>query len=246
MSEHFKPFRQIPRYPAEGSAPAEPRTEGAPASTADSVFLTVPELAATAHAAVGFSELNRAGRDRLTDRYVRLALTNPNALIHFFDAAQTLEESGMYPSLVDMQRTIEEALDRMQTKDIPSAPAMEEWLTIYTESAAYKPLAEKILRRFVERAKSPKELIDVLYPLAEGGLGSSNHKVLIQTLHVLGFETPILTPDSPQGEQHLLALFHTDDAVLKKAMEIDGAFFLSCTCVRTGVAGTLKWSARNY
>lgn len=230
MSERFRPFPNIVRYPAEGNTPAETAQEGAPASAAESVFLSVPELAASAHAALTLRELNRAGRDRLTERYVRLAATDPNTLIDFFDSLRTLEESGVYPHAAELRQTVESALARMVVKELPSAAVMEQWLTLYTESAVYKPLAEKILHRFVERCKTPKDIVQLMYRLAEGGFRSSNVDIIKQTLHVIGFETPVFDPTSPQAAHYMLAMFDRDDAILKDAMEIDGAFFYIAHC----------------
>lgn len=216
----FKPFPEVPRYPEEDAI-----LEGAPTSAQDSILLSVPELAHSAQVATTFKELNSAGRARLAERYVHEAVTNPRALIEFFDALHILEESGAYPLASSLRQTIETHIDKLSTKEIPTAAVMEQWLTLYTESATYKPLAEKILRRLVERCKTPREITTLLYRLAEGGFESSNSEVIKHTLHILGYETPILTPQSPQARQYFLAMFDLDDAVLKDAMEIDGAFF---------------------
>lgn len=225
MPERFKPFPQIARFPSEGDIPAEARSEGALADTGSSLLLNIPELAATANTVVSYASANSEGRRKTTERYAADFVLDPGKFTATTDALAMLEESKGYPAATGLRTDIARSLDRVRPQGVPSPEVAQQWLTLLVESPLYSPVAEIVLTRFIERCKTTKDMADFMYQLALGGFSSSNPEVVQRTMEIIGFQTPILTPDSPQAILHTLSIFDTDDTTLKKAMEVDGAFY---------------------
>jgi hypothetical protein len=165
----------------------------------------------------------------MVDHYASRFALQPTEFTDTADALAMLQESGGYPAATTLRQDVERGFDRLRVREIPSAEAMKEWLTLYAESPLYASTAERVLHRFIGQCKTTKELVDVLYQLALGGFSSSNPAVVRRAMEIMSFQTPVVRPESPQGMLHIFSMFDRDDEILKKAMEIDGTFFYIAT-----------------
>lgn len=225
MSDRRIPFPQIPRHPAEGDLPAEPPLEGAPQTAEESVFLSTPELAATANAVDAYAHANSGTRRAMVERYASDFAAHPTRCTDTLDALALLEANSGVATISTLRTDITHGIERFRAERTPSTRALEQWITLCADSPLYTPIAETMLRRYVERCRLPKEITDFLYELTLGGLGSHIVETVQYALKILSLQTPVLTPDMPQARMYILSLFDQNDATLKKAMEIDGVFY---------------------
>lgn len=220
-------FPSIPRDQDPDKIPLP----GAPSSEQESVFASNPILAQLANELVGFDA--RPPKEKKTRAYgwARSMVSDPAQFTGVFDALAILKEVNAYPGLQEFVNGVRECLPKAERKSFPPDPKeFEQWLTLYTESGVYKEDAEKILERFLDQCKDTKTLVDCLYALSLAGFRTSNEKVLRKTVDILQYQTNVMPPTSGQAMRTMLMMFDRDDAVLKKAMEIDfGVLFYTNT-----------------
>ncbi|MEK7680707.1 MAG: hypothetical protein AAB348_01505, partial [Patescibacteria group bacterium] len=193
---------------------------GAPENPEDSVFLSIPDLAKAANLAVAFKNENSDGRKKSLDTTGANLLANPDHLTQFLDALEILKEVKSY-DITRFEAELERALERAKFKEFPpKTEVLQKLLTIYSESAVYAGLVEKILRKLVEKCKNTKSIVDLLYQIALAGYGSNNKKLIKKTLEIFSFQTGIFNKDAEQVYLFLLGQCSQDDNVFKKNHEI--------------------------
>lgn len=215
MSKHEKPkvFPDIPRIDNE------PPLEGPPETAEESVFLSTPYLARAADLNIQFQQAKSAERRKIIDSLTEEITQTPSDVPAIFDALEMLREVKNYKT-EDFIENLERGIDRVRFKQFPPTPEnLEAWLTIAAESELYKPIAEKILGRMIERCADRKSIVEFLYQLALGGFRSANPGVVRVTSEI--FEgRKFLTSDTAQSRNFITALYDTSDETLRRAIEI--------------------------
>ncbi len=220
MSKHEKPkvFPDIPRIDNE------PPLEGPPETAEESVFLSTPHLAQAANLNIQFQQAKSTERRKLIDSLAEEIAQTPHDVTAIFDALEILREVKSYKT-EDFIENLERGLDRVRFKQFPPTPEnLEAWLTIAAESELYRPIAEKILGRMIERCSDRKSIVEFLYHLALGGLRSANPDVVRVTGEIFGGKK-FFTPDTAQSRNFIAALFDTSDETLRRLMEIQRTLF---------------------
>lgn len=225
------PERQLPirPFPEVARFPDEPPLDGAPASAAESIFLSIPELGRAANAASQHGELNSDARRRFLEQRAAELMTDPQRCVQFLDALAVLQAAAPSAQLTNFSGELATALDRVHL-DIKtfSSERLHDWIELSVESAIYRPLAERILKRAIEHCPDTASITKLLYNLALGGLASSNPRVAERAMEILSYQSELLPANSVQALNYLLASFDLNDDVLQRAMEIDGALTFLC------------------
>jgi len=215
MPKHEKPkvFPDIPRIDNESPL------EGPPQSAEESVFLSTPHLARAADLNIRFQHAKSAEKRKLIDSLAEEITQTPHDVPAIFDALEMLREIKSYKT-EDFTENLERGIDRVRFKEFPPTPEnLEGWLTIAAESELYRPIAEKILGRMIERCSDRKSIVEFLYQLALGGFRSANPGVVRVAGEIFGGKK-FFTPDTPQFRNFITAHFDTDDETLKRVIEI--------------------------
>lgn len=220
----FKPFPKIARFPEE------PSLDGTPQSEADSIFLSVPELSRAATLVVELSNMKSDQKRSALEQQVTHYMTRPKEAVAFFDALAMMDENNVnQQKTITLRDNLLNMIDRGRVSLEQFTPeVLHDWLELYAESAVYRPLAEQVLRRVIERCSNAESTTTILYNLTLGGLRSSNPRIRRLTLEILTYQSPLLPPDSKPGMHYLLAGFDLDDRVLQRSLEIDGAAYFLC------------------
>ena len=219
MPKHEKPkvFPDIPRIDEE------PPLEGPPRSAEESVFLSTPHLARAADLNIRFQHAKSAEKRKLIDSLAEEITQIPHDVPAIFDALEMLREIKSYKT-EDFTENLERGIDRVRFKEFPPTPEnLEGWLTIAAESELYKPIAEKILGRMIERCTDRKSIIEFLYQLALGGFRSANPGVVRVTGEIFGGKK-FFAPDTAQYRNIAAAFFDTNDETLRRVIEIQQTF----------------------
>lgn len=221
--------------------PLEP-TDGAPESERESIFLSTPTLSSAADFCIHYQQANSKERKTNLSEAAEEFLKSPAKLISFLDALSFLKETQARETFYDINpdtpqtnaahpqvyqsaevaAALTTQLEHVSLKEIPLTPELAyQWLLILTESDLYAPIAEIVLTRYSERCTTTKNTIDFLYNLFLVVGQTSNQKIIRKILEIRTFATKIITSDSRNGSNYLLAQWDTNDDTLRRALEID-------------------------
>ena len=203
-------------------------------SEEDSVILSTPQLASSMNMVSEFNnfvdkprkEGEAKGRDRqkaMIDRLSKELVVDPTRAIDTINSLELLADIPGYRS-EDFKNSL---IEKLKKVNLPKdAGVLEKWMTVMVEDQIYGELAEALLTNKINKLGNEKELVDFIYELCVGGFFSGNKKISDKLVEILSYKTDILKTESRQALLFVISKFSSDNDILAKRLEIEGAIGL--------------------
>lgn len=220
------PGSEIPIF-----VPSIPSEQGAdtPVTRENSVFANVPEMNLVVDELFDYTKASSKAKEGIIRGVVNRLVSNPERMADYFDALWYFADLKSYKK-DDFEEALERALSQMRLPR--EAVVLEKWLALYAENPLYAPLVENILEANFDKCQDEVSLINFLYEFALAGLTSSNVAVRNLVFDVFAYKTKIFKAGSPQAMNYILSVYSLNDEVLRKAMEVDSAFYSTAPTLR--------------
>ena len=225
------PFPEVPLMEEERGvieSVGGEKLPGAPISFKESLLLVDKEV----NAILTFE--NKPSQDRkelcrgLLDEWVK----NPEKMVEFFDKCYIISQSGEFyaKNVKDFEEYLNQNLDGLLKRvESPKADVIGKWMKLAVAHSLYKDRAQAILKGFFGNAKTPAQLIDLMYEFGITALREGDKQISDELFKTLLWNSDICKGTEKTAMQYMLALYmQAGEEGLKKFLEIDAVITQFC------------------